>query len=167
MNPQSSNKKILIALVLLVGALVIVLLSSNPIRSNVGDYGNLEEKENEEVGAIDGWLITKDGFEIHYVVDWIVEPEYYCSPGECGQGKRHLVGYEFMLPSGARIWWGGHQSSCDNGEDRGPRFNDFNYGVSSSACVKGLMSGISMPGEAAVSQQDKNTFGDFVVKNNK
>ncbi len=72
----------------------------------------------------------------------------------------------FNVDTGTQIQVGGFpgtnfESSCEQNQ-----LGDFQYGVSTQACIRGtLISLVNVSARWAPSQEEKNIFGDFVIRN--
>jgi hypothetical protein len=93
-----------------------------------------------------------------YNSSWKVEPLMYSSAGEVEQGYgSSMAGYLFTLPSGAKILWGGPQSSCTEATR-----SDLDRSV--FRCVKGLRANLGHD-SVALTDEDKRAFEDFARMN--
>ena len=71
-------------------------------------------------------------------------------------------GYNFKLPSGAIISWGGRQSMCTSDEQNTP----YDYGNSVATCIKGVRAQIGVENvRNKITEDDMKNFEEFVLKN--
>ncbi|MFA6273755.1 MAG: hypothetical protein WC662_01210 [Candidatus Paceibacterota bacterium] len=69
--------------------------------------------------------------------------------------------YGYTVPiRGVWISWGGRQSACSENQ-----FGKFIYGESTLTCLRGLRLELGSQLPYTITQQDKNSFGDFVNDN--
>ncbi len=109
------------------------------------------------------WILSpaKFGSMVLYPSNWKITPQYYGSAAMQAGGEESLVGYNFTLPSGSMVMWGGAQSGCGEKE-----FGDFKYATSSITCLKGYRTSIGRASaRESLSINDLKIFGDFVLKN--
>lgn len=160
---------LIIVLLLIGGAYLLGVRSSNNYEVYRGEYPNLDNSQvpkdySDKTTESDSW-ITDLKIGLVYNSKWQVTPQLYKSPAQEQRGETDSVsGYMFAIPSdsvsGSFIIWGGPQSACSLDEI------NFKYGVSTLACLKGIRASIGRAGAREVlSQQEINSFGDFVLKN--
>lgn len=153
------NTALLLVLIVLMVIALRWMSQNKEVYMPVGTQEPVELKQEEKIS----WSNSPSEFGtvILYPSNWQITPQYYSSPAEQAEGREYLVGYGFMLPSGAMVFWGGAQGGCSDSE-----FGEFKYGSSSLTCLKGYRLSIGKASaRESLSPDDLKLFGDFVVRN--
>lgn len=130
-------------------------LTPQQINQNVPQSTTTENKQIE-------WTKSPK-FGLYYPSTFKVNEYYYLTPAQSDQGVPETQGVpQFNAINGnAVISWGGAQSGCSSAE-----FGIFQYGVSTTACVKGMRAQIGLENvRNSLTSQEIKLFGDFVMKN--
>lgn len=110
-----------------------------------------------------GWLKSPK-FGLFYPKDFKIIEYYQLSPAQVAQGVSEAQGaptFTATSSGNAIISWGGNQSACSLDE-----LNNFQYGISTEACVKDLHVLIYPENvRIALTSDEIKLFGDFVLKN--
>lgn len=170
---MNKDKKVIIGLVIIIIVLLVgwgaYYMGKNskeevklPVTENNLPQENQVAHNTNTTNQTSDWVSTNtNGWIVKYNSEWTATPQYYGSPAEEAQGKKEMVGYQFIFPDGSVIDYGGPQSSCTQSE-----LGVFKYGVSTQACVSGVRADLVLQNVRNVlPQADMNSFGDFVLKN--
>lgn len=102
---------------------------------------------------------------LYYPEGATIKEGTYLNPSQEASGNGIGMPYLWITYGDTTIQWGGAQSGCIDNE-----FGAFQYGVSTTACVKSLRADVGQknitPGVAEqITTESKKIFGDFVLKN--
>lgn len=150
-------------LAVIIAALLFMQYSDNNYQIPVGDTAG--EKDNENSYTNTSTWVKSQKFGLWYPPNARITESYYLSPVQQynnvpeNQGLPYAEFLDFPN-SEMTIIWGGAQSGCGDGD------YNFQYGVSTAACVKGVLAYMGMENvRYAYTTHDLKVFGDFVIKN--
>ncbi len=102
-------------------------------------------------------------FGLKYPAGAQISESYYLTPGQTANGVPENQGASqaTITISNMVISWGSHQGACSPDE-----FGSFRYGISTTACVKGMRAQAGVEDvRYALTQREISIFGDFVLAN--
>ncbi len=107
------------------------------------------------------WVESSES-QLQYPSGFIVEERYTNYPGQSSSDPEANAVLEFRATRGnAVISWGGFNYECTENE-----YGPFVYGISQIACLNGVRTQLGVVNvRGALTQEDINIFGDFVLKN--
>jgi hypothetical protein len=177
-NNNSKFNSILLGILIILVALGIYLILMNNKQQEV-IFSPISEQENIETVPTRNnqpqqvqqpttqvsSSITSTKFGLKYPANAQITEGQYLSPGQISNGVSEVNGSAQAQISftNTAIMWGGAQAFC---MPDGNEFGIFEYGVSTTACVKSMRADIFGKQGYQLTSADKKIFGNFVLENN-